>query len=269
MSPKSVLITGCSDGGIGAGLALSFQKHGWKVFATTRNISKMASLTNLPNVQLLALDVTSSHSIEAAVEAVKKETGGSLDCLCNNAGALMMMPVLDTDEEEARKMFNVNLWGPLAMIKAFSPLIIKAKGTIANTGSIAGYLNVPFGGAYAASKSAVMILSETLRLEMASFGVKVLTVVTGVVNSNLGSENTGFQLPSTSLYKGAEEAIRERALGGGGAKMSTEEYCEKYVKAVERESSGQVWIGNSTTAVKWGKYLPANVIVSSAPFHVF
>lgn len=58
----------------------------------------------------------------------------------------MMMPVLDTDEEEARKMFNVNLWGPLAMVKAFSPLIIKAKGTIANTGSIAGYLNVPFGG---------------------------------------------------------------------------------------------------------------------------
>ncbi|PNP55463.1 hypothetical protein THARTR1_04293 [Trichoderma harzianum] len=107
-----------------------------------------------------------------------------------------------------------------------------------------------------------MILSETLRLEMASFGVKVLTVVTGVVNSNLGSENTGFQLPLTSLYKGAEEAIRERALGGGGAKMSTEEYCEKYVKAVERESSGQVWIGNSTTAVKWGKYLPASAIDS-------
>lgn len=112
-----------------------------------------------------------------------------------------------------------------------------------------------------------MILSETLRLEMSSFGVKVLTVVTGVVNSNLGSENTGFQLPPNSRYKGAEEAIRERALGGGGAKMSTEEYCEKYVKAVEKESSGQVWIGNSATAVRWGKFLPSNMIVSSILFH--
>lgn len=130
MSPKSVLITGCSDGGIGAGLALSFQKHGWKVFATTRNTSKMATLANLPNVQLLALDVTSSLSIEAAVEAVKKETGGSLDCLCNNAGALTMMLVLDTDEEEARKMFNVNLWGPLAMIKAFLLLLLRRRGLL-------------------------------------------------------------------------------------------------------------------------------------------
>ncbi|UKZ79969.1 hypothetical protein TrVFT333_007733 [Trichoderma virens FT-333] len=222
----------------------------------------MASLANIPNIQLLELDVTSSLSIEAAVEAVKQETGGSLHCLCNNAGALMMMPVLDTDEKEARKIFNVNFWGPLEMIRAFSPLIINAKGTIANTGSISGYLNVPFGALYAASKSAIMTLSETLRLEMSSFGVKVLTVVTGVVNSNLGSENTAFQLPSTSLYRGAEEAIRERAQGGGGAKMSTEEYCEKYVKAVERESSGQVWIGNSATAVKWGKFLPSNMIDS-------
>ncbi|KAH8819429.1 hypothetical protein F5884DRAFT_848752 [Xylogone sp. PMI_703] len=260
MGQKSVLITGCSDGSIGAALAQGFQKHGFQVFASARKFSKMESLKNKDNIHLLELDVTSESSIKDAVSFIENKTSGRLDCLCNNAGALLMMPLLDTDIQEAKRMFEVNLWGVIAMTQAFAPLIIEAKGTIANTSSISGYLNVPFGSLYGASKSAIITVTETLRLEMEPFGVKVLNVVTGVVASNLGSENTGFQLPPNSRYVDAAEQIRDRAVGGGFGKMSAEEYAERYVSAVEKGTSGTIWIGNNTGGVKWAKFLPSRLV---------
>ena len=106
---SSVLITGCSAGGIGSALVDAFQKRNLHVFATARDLSKMSHLEKLPNVTLLALDVTAPSSIGAAVAAVKAQTDGILDFLVNNSGRSYVMPVLDTDIEEAKKMFNVNL----------------------------------------------------------------------------------------------------------------------------------------------------------------
>lgn len=83
---KSVLITGCSNGGIGSALAKAFQTHDLQVFATARDVSKMADLVKLSNVTLLALDVTDSSQISAAVDTVKSHTGGTLDYLVNNSG---------------------------------------------------------------------------------------------------------------------------------------------------------------------------------------
>ena len=103
----------------------------------------ISNLANLSNVTLLELDVTSQPSIVKAVNTVNEKTGGKLDCLVNNAGALIMMPALDTDIEKAKQMYEVNVWGVFAMTKAFAPLLVQGKGTIANIGSVAGYLNVP------------------------------------------------------------------------------------------------------------------------------
>lgn len=87
---KSVLITGCSAGGIGAGLAEVLQEKGYLVFATARNLSKIPqTLSNASNVKLLELDVLSSEAITAAVESVKRETNGRLDILINNSGSGM------------------------------------------------------------------------------------------------------------------------------------------------------------------------------------
>lgn len=146
MAPKSVLITGCSAGGIGFALALAFQQRGLYVFATARTLSKMAELEKLPNVTLLSLDVTSSSSIAAAVDAVRTKTGGTLDYLVNNSGGGLFMPILDTDVDEARRMFEVNIFGVLAVTQAFAPLVIAAKGTVVNNSSIAGCLYPPFMG---------------------------------------------------------------------------------------------------------------------------
>lgn len=150
-SKETVLITGCSNDGIGSALATKFQQRGYHVFATARTISKMSKLQNLPDVTLLELDVTITEQIKAAVEAVTKVTGGTLNYLVNNAGQANFMPVLDEDIDTVKAIFNVHLFSPMAVIKAFAPLIIKAKGTFAFTTSLAGYVNTPWMGTYRAS----------------------------------------------------------------------------------------------------------------------
>lgn len=147
-SKETVLITGCSDDGIGFALAAEFQKRGYHVFATARNVSKMSKLQNLPDVTLLQLDVINPGHIKAAVEAVTAVTGGSLDYLVNNAGQSHFMPILDEDIDAVKALFDVHLYGPMALVKAFAPLVIKAKGTFAFTTSLAGYVNTPWMGKY-------------------------------------------------------------------------------------------------------------------------
>lgn len=145
--PKSVLITGCSDDGIGSGLALEFASRGYAVFATARNVDKMKSLANKPNVTLLELDVVDGDSINRCAAEVSRLVGeDGLGCLYNNAGHNHFMPFLDTTLEEARDLFEINVWGPLAVCRAFAPLVIKAKGRFVFTTSVSGYVNVPFMG---------------------------------------------------------------------------------------------------------------------------
>src|SRR6195952_1373824 len=119
-SARSVLITGCSNGGIGSALTVSLSKHpDVHIYASARNIDKMSDLASLPNVTLLSLDVTSPPSIDAAFDKIQKTTGGKLDYLVNNAGSGYTIPYLDTDLEVARKMFEVNVWGPMRVTQAF------------------------------------------------------------------------------------------------------------------------------------------------------
>ena len=146
MSRKTVLITGCSAGGIGAALVKQFQKRGLTVFATARTLTKMTELESLPNTILIPLDVTSPSDIAAAVQRVESETGGTLDYLVNNSGQSRHMPILDHDLEKAKELFEVNFWGVLRMIQAFAPLLVEAKGTVVNIGSINAYANLPFCG---------------------------------------------------------------------------------------------------------------------------
>jgi NAD(P)-dependent dehydrogenase (short-subunit alcohol dehydrogenase family) len=84
--------------------------------------------------------------------------------------------LLDTDLNTARKMFNVNVFGPLELIQACAPMLIAAKGQIVNIGSIAGILQIPYQGMYNASKATMHVMTENLRLEMAPFGVRVVLV---------------------------------------------------------------------------------------------
>ncbi|KAL4979524.1 hypothetical protein BDW66DRAFT_157347 [Aspergillus desertorum] len=249
MSEKTVLITGCSDNGIGSGLALTFQARNYHVFATARKPVKMTKLVDLPNVTLLPLDVCNSEQINAAVEAVKSHTGGtgSLDCLINNAGCGHFMPILDEDLNEARELYESNVWGALAVTQAFAPLLINAHGTVTFITSVSGYVNCPYLGVYAASKRSLEILAETLRLELQPFGVRVLSIVTGAVQSmGQAGRFDDYELPEDSLYKPIEGLIKDRAQGNDGIKREElMTYCGKVVSEITDGKASKFWCGGS------------------------
>jgi 1-acylglycerone phosphate reductase len=263
---RSVLITGCSAGGIGSALAEVFQKHDLLVFATARTLSKISHLQNLPNVVLFTLDVTSPASIAAAVETVKAKTNGKLDYLVNNSGVSYVMPMIDVDIEEAKKMFDVNFWGVIAMTRAFAPLVISAKGCIIINSSISGVLVVPWMGVYGASKSALTEVSETLRLEMAPFGVSVVTIITGAVESNIMSNGPEFDLPSGSVFASVADNISALAKGKDGtakSRMKSKDYAERVVGDILKGSTGKIWRGGMATMVRYASaYAPAFITVS-------
>ncbi|RAL63921.1 hypothetical protein DID88_003109 [Monilinia fructigena] len=212
MYQKTVLITGCSEGGIGDALARSFHCKGLRVFATARNILKIEHLKKL-GLDTLPLDVTDATSIKAAVERVKLETGGTLDFLVNNSGTGYSMPLLDTEVSVARKMFDVNVFALIAITQAFAPLLINSKGTIINIGSIAGLSPSYWQGYYNASKAAVNLITDQLRVELEPFGVKVILVITGVVKTRFFENQPSVKLPENSLYAPARDIVEHAAAG--------------------------------------------------------
>ncbi|OAL04447.1 NAD(P)-binding protein [Phaeosphaeriaceae sp. SRC1lsM3a] len=250
---KSVLVTGCSDGGLGSALALTFAQRGLLVFATARSTAKMTKLANLPNVRLLTLDITKPEDVSAAVASVKKETGGSLDFLINNAGQARYMPMLDEspDVGPAKDLFELNVWSQLRMVQEFAPLLMEAKGTAVYTSSI-----------YGAAKRATEIMFDALRLELRPFGVSVVTVVTGPVSSKVHTHTDMWKLPENSLYAEAEDMITKRAQGDDGApRMDTMKYASGVVDKLLKGGNPKFWAGGNVGIIKlmW-RLLPESVI---------
>ena len=151
-SKKSILVTGCSTGGIGAALAFALAKRGHHVIATARDTSKISeTLSSLPNVTTLRLDVTSEDSVIQSVQAVAEVTKQGqgiegLDVLVNNAGSGYTMPLLDVDLEVAKKVYDTNVWGVLRVVQAFAELLVKRRGRVVNVSSLGGVMHTPWIG---------------------------------------------------------------------------------------------------------------------------
>lgn len=222
MSKKTVLVTGCSDGGTGSALAIAFHNAGWRVFATARNLKKMSSVSDL-GIETLTLDVQSKESLSSCVAAVAKLTDGTLDALVNNAGVGLSMPVSDLSIEECKKMFDTNVWALVSMSQAFLPMLMKAHsgGLIVNNTSVAGVMGLPFQGAYNASKAAAIMLSDAMRLELAPFGIRVIDLRTAVVRTNffanVKENDISTKLPANSIFQIAREAVEKTLSGFFGA----------------------------------------------------
>ncbi|KFY21871.1 hypothetical protein V493_07040 [Pseudogymnoascus sp. VKM F-4281 (FW-2241)] len=213
MPEKTVLITGCSTGGLGAAMAKAYHSRGFRVFATLRNKSKAGSLDGMQGIEILELDVTSEESVRHCAKAVEKLTGGSLDVLVNNAGISTIMPLLDTSVDEAKKMYDSNVWAVILMTQAFAPMLIKSKGTICNISSVSSELVFAWQGIYSSSKAAMTRISETFRLEMAPLGVHVVTVILGGVDTtgNNPDHRKDLELPATSHYHSIAAIIKRHA----------------------------------------------------------
>lgn len=270
MTSRSILITGCSKGGLGDSLARAFHAHGLRVIATARNPSKMEHLKAL-GIETLTLDVTSQESIQRCVQEVSSLTGGSLDILLNNSGAGYHLPLTDVSIDAARELFDLNVWAVLAMIQAFMPLLLKSShdGMIVNNTSIASIAGVPLQGIYNASKAAAASLTDTLRLELEPFGIKVVDMRTGAVKSEFyvnmstnAKDKTGMPLalPKGSLYEVARVEV-EKILGGetmGSRMVDQDQWAEQVVRDLTMKSPpATVWRGGSATLAWFGsKFFP-------------
>ncbi|KAF6232090.1 hypothetical protein HO173_009684 [Letharia columbiana] len=244
---KTVLITGCSPGGIGYALATQFQSKGLHVFATARNEKAVTDLKAL-GVEALQLEVTSPESVAEVKRHISERTNGSLDYLVNNAGRNYTIPALDVDLSEVQATFETNVFSVMRMCQAFAPLLIQAKGTIVQIGSVAAVIPYVFGSAYNASKAALHAYSDTLRVELAPFDVNVMVVVTGGVKSNIASIRR--ELPEGSLYHPLKiEYERRQKHSQEGATESTV-YAEGVVRAaLGSKPARSLWRGHQAWSV--------------------
>ncbi|KAJ5089663.1 hypothetical protein N7532_008347 [Penicillium argentinense] len=201
----------------------------------------MASLKDIPNVTLLALDVTKIQDIKTAKEAVSSQTDGRLSCLVNNAARNHFMPFLDDDIDAAKRMFETNVWAPLAVTQAFAPLLIETQGALVNITSIAGHGPVP----------TLEQIAEVFRLDLAPFNVKRLYVVTGAVPTNGQSYFEDWALPSGSLYKPVEKIMASVVRATNGmARMPRVEYANTVVDTILASTTGRIWMGGRAQEAK-------------------
>jgi short-subunit dehydrogenase len=178
------LVTGASSG-IGESAALQLQQHGFVVYGAARRIEKMNTLKE-KGIQVIALDVTREESIQNCVQTIM-EKEGRLDILVNNAGYGSYGAIEDVPLEEARRQFEVNIFGLARLTQLVLPAMRENRfGKIVNISSMGGKIYTPFGGWYHATKHALEGWSDCLRLETREFGINVVVVEPGGIKTPWG-----------------------------------------------------------------------------------
>lgn len=193
---KVVLITGGSSG-IGKSIGEFLHQKGFVVYGTSRNPEKVLNSV----FPLVALDVRNSDSIKTAVNKII-ETSGRLDIVINNAGVGITGPLEEIPTEEIRNNFETNFFGPIEVMKAALPQMRKQNsGLIINITSIAGYMGLPYRSVYSASKGALELIAEALRMEVKAFGVEITNVAPGDFATNIAAGRYHAPVIKNSAYE--------------------------------------------------------------------
>lgn len=181
---KVAIITGASSG-MGKSTAFELQQKGYKVYGMARRTEKMADLT-AKGMEVLSLDLTNDESIVEAVNTVL-EKEGRIDVLVNNAGYGSYGSVEEVSIEEAKRQFEVNIFGLARITQLVIPTMRKQKsGRIVNISSMGGKMYTPFGAWYHATKYALEGWSDCLRIELKQFGIDVAIVEPGGIQTEWG-----------------------------------------------------------------------------------
>ena len=215
MTQKVALVTGASSG-IGEATALRLQAAGYLVYGAARRLDRMTSLSD-KGVRVLAMDITDEASMTAGVKQILADNN-RIDVLVNNAGFGSYGALEDVPMDDARYQFEVNLFGMARLIQLVLPAMREQRsGRIINVSSIGGKIYEPMGGWYHATKFAVEGLSDSLRLELAPFGIQVVVVEPGAIRTEWGAI-AGDNLQKTSgsgVYAKQAEKVAS-VLGSAG-----------------------------------------------------
>src|SRR4051812_9899071 len=192
MSKQTILITGATAG-IGRDTALHLTRAGHHVIASGRSVDALnelrreaAGIAQGGRLDTVRLDVTDAASIAAAVAECDRLTAGhGVDVLVNNAGFGIAVPVAEISDDDLRAQFDTNVFGLVAMVRAFVPQMrARGRGRIVNVSSIGGKITLPFFGGYNSTKHAVESLSDAMRVELKPFGIQVSIVEPGAIRTN-------------------------------------------------------------------------------------
>jgi NAD(P)-dependent dehydrogenase (short-subunit alcohol dehydrogenase family) len=183
-SQPTALVTGASSG-MGKTIAGRLIADGYLVYVAARNVEKMADLAELGAI-LLRMDISKDEDIVAAVRAITERSGG-VDVLVNNAGFGLYGPVEEIPLDEARYQFEVNVFGPARLTQLLLPAMrARGAGTIVNITSMGGKIYTVLGAWYHATKHALEGWSDSLRLELEPFGIRVVVIEPGLIETGFG-----------------------------------------------------------------------------------
>src|SRR3954452_17394295 len=231
-----VLITGCSTG-IGRAAAEELTNRGHTVIATAR---RPETLADLDVAGRLALDVDSDDSVAAALAAA-----GPIDALVNNAGFGIGGPVEKVPLAEVRRLFETNVFGAVRMMQAVLPAMReRGSGTIVNVTSVSGVVAGPLAGFYSATKFALEAITEAARIELAHFGVRVLSVEPGYIETAFGDNSTNYgedEAPYDELAKLWTEAETAISSASGGAAQGPDLVARVIADAIESDDAKRFW----------------------------
>ncbi len=261
------LITGCSSG-IGRALCKEYLSKGFYVYASARNIHSLEDLADNNQLKKITLDVNDSSSIHNAIARIKQDHD-HLDVLINNAGYAAMGPLVDMPIEDLRAQFETNVFAPMELTKACLPLLMSNKNSernaqVVNIGSVSGITPTPFSGAYCATKAALHALSDAQRMELKPFGVDVIIVQPGAIESKFGDNslaNVLQRITDKSLYAPLKDAIKARATASQDDPTPASEFAKTLVDQLLNKPNSTIRIGNGSFGLPLLKrWLPETIL---------
>lgn len=219
MNKKVALITGASSG-IGAATALRLAAEGFIVYAAARRVDRMADLRTR-GIKVIGLDITSEDSIATCLQTIQQESGG-IDVLVNNAGYGSYGAVEEVPMDDARRQFEVNLFGLARLTQqVIAHMRERRWGRIINVSSVGGVGATPYGAWYHASKFALEGYSLALRQELEPFGVDVVVIRPGGTKTEWGGIATEslLKVSGSGPYRSAVQAMAATLKKGNDSSM--------------------------------------------------
>ena len=259
MQRESVAVVTGSSSGNGFETSLLLAKNRFYTYATMRNLEKSARIKEIAKkdslpIEVLQLDVTDDKSVTDAIDVISNRQG-RIDVLVNNAGYEQHGPVEELSMEEIKTQFETNFFGAVRVMKAVLPMMRKqGSGTIVNVSSIGGKIGVLLNSAYVGSKFALEGFSESMKYELEGFGIKVILIEPGAVNTNYLENSRQAQKalnpdsPYAELSKMVSEGVRERFKETSSS--SPMQVAEVILTAIKSEKPNTRYlVGNDAIAI--------------------
>lgn len=269
---EPVLVTGATDG-LGRATAILLGERGYRVFAAGRSAERRAALDEFARgkklpLEVLEMDVTSDPSIDAAVAEIERRAG-PVAALVNNAGIGIGAAMEEISIDDLRKQFETNLFGVLRVTQRVLPeMRRRRRGRIVNMSSVAGKIAGPIMGPYCASKHALEAVSDSLRLELYPFDVKVILIEPGFIATSIGRNSIELSAAYASAaehspYRAIYESFKESFANSMNASRTTPEDCAAAIwRAIEAKKPRARYVvtPEAKMALRMRRLLPDRVL---------